>query len=380
MTVAKAKALGMKGLEQKKITEKVKMQHPKVVVTKKAIKFLDEKGEVKSEKLLREKAYVKVASSSNKKYVAVGERFGETIEKKHTDIDEISVMNSEGKVVWKLRDEYPSERVEREWTRVGNFYVSNEGRGAAVISGVIEFYDKNGTLTKKVAFSQGLRHPILFDAAFSEDGEYFVVSAADDPFEGKAYLIVYGKNGEKRWEKTIEMVEGYYNKVETSKYGDFIVAGKVLRGKGIYVEIFNEQGNSLWEYQIGSYGNLTFSLSDDEQYLLIGSSVNQLILFRLKDGKLLWNFSDRNIKNVYFAPGPIVISHGNKYILVSGFVPFHEDITSQYIYLLDLSGNLVWCQYLGKREYCIPSVSFTSDEKGFSFTISNKIYRYVIQE
>jgi hypothetical protein len=61
-------------------------------------------------------------------------------------------------------------------------------------------------------------------------------------------------------------------------------------------------------------------------------------------------------------------------------VPFHEDITSQYIYLLDLSGNLVWCQYLGKREYCIPSVSFTSDEKGFSFTISNKIYRYVIQE
>jgi hypothetical protein len=61
MTVSKARALGMKGLEQRKVTETVKVQYPKVVVTKKAVKFLDERGKVISKISLKESQIIKTA-------------------------------------------------------------------------------------------------------------------------------------------------------------------------------------------------------------------------------------------------------------------------------------------------------------------------------
>ncbi|MBU2462251.1 hypothetical protein KKH65_05200, partial [bacterium] len=44
MTVKEARALGMKGLEKRKATEKVKVQYPKVVVVGKRVKYIKSEG------------------------------------------------------------------------------------------------------------------------------------------------------------------------------------------------------------------------------------------------------------------------------------------------------------------------------------------------
>ncbi|MFH1612303.1 MAG: hypothetical protein ABIB46_01005 [bacterium] len=116
MTVKEAMALGMKGLEQKKETEKVKVQYPKVVVTEKAIqtldekgtaldesgrvKFLDENGKVKREEVLA--PYGDVILSKKGNYVGITKSINVT--EKGPESIEFRLMDDEGKTLWKSNE------------------------------------------------------------------------------------------------------------------------------------------------------------------------------------------------------------------------------------------------------------------------------------
>lgn len=365
--------------EGKEVKVKEEILYPKVVVTKKAIKFLDEEGRVKKERPLKTLGYA--TFSPNKKCVGIYGMFKEG----DNTIEDFSITDNEGKVLWEFKKEYPGYIHMEEGGRV--LHISDKGRVVASELEVIEFFDEKGKLLKKFSISKTGAFPLYFNGVFSEDGEYFVGVPGGDIPKDTSRLFLFDKNGNKLWEKHLEeRIEDHCKEVKITKHGDFIIAWKVLFGKGIFVDAFNKEGELVWEYQLKPGGECIFTLSKDEQYLLAGHSKNQLILFKLKDGKVLWSFSDTTREGVYFNIGPLVISQNNKYILASGFTviskPYQTPILNQYIYLLDFNGNLIWQKYLGESEgyVNVTSANFTPDEKGFSFAMGDKIYHYAIQE
>ncbi|MDI6703292.1 MAG: hypothetical protein QME40_01265 [bacterium] len=196
MTVEEAMALGIKGLEQKKATETVKVQYPKVITIKdmnikgdvsiKSIRFLNEKGEMKSEYQVKgQREWTGVMVSKNKKYLNV-----HSIINYEKEEAESIMLNDEGKVLWSVKhnlfEVYPSPN--------GKYLV-----GLPTIEwsdAPIYVYNEKG-LVREIK-----KDDLSCRLSFSKDGSYFAVTLTTRiEGEDRADLIVFDGEGNELWRK-----------------------------------------------------------------------------------------------------------------------------------------------------------------------------------
>jgi len=204
MTVKEAMALGMKGLEQKKATETVKVQYPKVIFTKRNVKFLDAYGKQKNSYSIEEEA---PRVNHNQKYIAI---YGWVRKEKSAD-KTIHIFDNNGNKLWEKNYGY------RGWSQIRHCTLSKEGKSAIfwgdVYSSDADIYDAEGNLIGKI--HSGAKGTIKDDfyikkkglypengSTFLESGELIVVGVVgvvSNPEKSNFAIICFGKEGEIKW-------------------------------------------------------------------------------------------------------------------------------------------------------------------------------------
>jgi RNase H-fold protein (predicted Holliday junction resolvase) len=276
MTVKEAKALGMKGLEKRKATEKVKVQYPKVVILGKKVKYAEDyealhptsikffnekekKKEVPLQQTLLGRDYcgATVIISENRKYIAVTtpevseeykkkfdwEEFEEMFEEM-CDYDTV-IMDTEGNELWSVVQDNSYVYISPNG-KYGINFVGGEGN----IGGAV-YINKDGikNLTPKHWDFQGVY--------FSNDGTWFAVTVEGNEtiltesgkyggYISHHYLIVFDERGNELWRKE-NIAEGDWNIEEVSISDDNIIT--VITGNYITSEkiryYFDKKGNLI---------------------------------------------------------------------------------------------------------------------------------------
>ncbi|MEW6482847.1 MAG: hypothetical protein AB1397_07655 [bacterium] len=209
MTVKEARALGMKGLEKRKATEKVKVQYPKVVITQekpwmkiiegvktsgagslKSIKFLDKKGDVFKTIPLEE---VKIVEITKKAPLEKQKPY----KIKYLTL-KYPAINKNAKLIGLGINEKYGPKINEEGKE--EFY---EGCGEQIEKGKVLILDSNGNVLWEKEFpkGRGAEPPLI-----SDNGEIIVVETGymDIPMElfslpeldtTEDRLYIYDKNG-----------------------------------------------------------------------------------------------------------------------------------------------------------------------------------------
>ncbi|MDI6703290.1 MAG: PQQ-binding-like beta-propeller repeat protein [bacterium] len=311
MTVEEARALGMKGLEQKKATETVKVQYPKVLVTKNAVKFLDERGRMEREVLLKEENYEKPMVSLLTNRIVVKGKKGEgencNVYAKWTD--------EKGKLI-KIEEHILGE--------FGGVLMSENGKYIAIGLGVkvtepevgeCKLYDINGNKL----WTYDIEYPYHGGMDIFNDGSVVIVRSVEEG-EGikKGKIVLIDVNGEKLWEN--EIVDGTH-KIFSTAEGKIIVYTREYHFAGTPFEKFtyilygfNKNGNLLWkpkEYKGFNNSFHKLSVSKNANYLTGLTLWDHLWVMDINTGEFIWKYPLKGWK-----PDTLKISPDGKYVLL----------------------------------------------------------------
>jgi hypothetical protein len=250
MLVSDARALGVKGLEQKRADEKIRVKYPKVVMVSdkksigrpkaKSLKFFDGKGKLKKEISVQE--YVSerkggpasVEIPKGGKYLAINAPI-EADEKGIWGKNTV-VFNADGDRLWGFDHGLVS------------VYLSPNGEymvGQGWESGPVIVYSKKGEILKEID-NDGFS-----DISFSDNGSYFAVilKGVDREMETERYvdrvyanLIVVNAQGAELWRKE-RIARGMAYGAEVKISNDVI---SVITGVGEYkMYSFDRNGKLL---------------------------------------------------------------------------------------------------------------------------------------
>ncbi|MBU1261649.1 hypothetical protein KKG61_02510 [bacterium] len=255
MTVKEARALGMKGLEKRKATEKVKVQYPKVVVVGKRVKYIKSEGGYPYAEDFEElhPASIKFFSEKEKK-------------KKEILLQEITPKGWRTNVGFSKNKKYIG--VTSKITRYSQEWL-DEGPSEAKFTMI----DTNGQILWEAVTN--LDEPF----GISPNGQY-IVCTGDTTGDYWDYMpsvwnskgLVKKMFGEKEWYG----VDPY---LDFSKDGNWfaVIAGKgetILTENGRYggciphryLIVFDEKGNELWrkEIAVDPWMIDSMNISDDD--------------------------------------------------------------------------------------------------------------------
>ncbi|MFH0774014.1 MAG: PQQ-binding-like beta-propeller repeat protein [bacterium] len=293
MTVKEARTLGMKGLEKRKATETVKVQYPKVLVTEKAVRFLDEKGRIEREVALKKENYeeLMVSLATGKIIVKGVKGEGENRYRylRWIDEKERTVKIEEGGEVFSV---LISEN--------GKYVVSGgEDLSAVEGSPICTLYDINGNeLWRRKTEGDSSEVKILYDGKVLIL-EFFIMD--------KTRITLININGTKLWEKNLPATPDY-NVLFTND--DKIIVYAFEIGK-LYA--FDKKGNLLWQPFNNSLHYL--SISKNANYLAGLTSWDHLWAMDINTGKFIWKYPLEGNKPDRYYPDTIQISSNSKYIL-----------------------------------------------------------------
>jgi hypothetical protein len=255
MTVEEARTLGFKGWEQRKTTDIVKVQYPKVLMVQdennqgrephvKLMKFLDEKGNIKKELPIQryipgEQSPADINVSENKKYLCI------TSVKKWSEVGEALdgesvILNTDGDILWKTKHSLSSVKV--------------SPNGQYVIGAEIDW----GGYPLQIFYRNGLVREIkkddqLWTARFSKDGSLcaLTVFTFDRQLWGKKganyyikHLILFDDKGNELWRK------------ENISRGEAAVWSRITNITDDSVTVFTVEKPSLKIYHFDKDGNL----------------------------------------------------------------------------------------------------------------------------
>jgi hypothetical protein len=113
----------------------------------------------------------------------------------------------------------------------------------------------------------------------TENNGIIAISTKRNKYNTDIYVVKTNQNGEKIWEKNIgSSGDDYGISIITTKENNYVITGlKQTSNMGLvsYVACLNDSGDILWEYQIGSYGSdklTSISETSDGGFILTGSS------------------------------------------------------------------------------------------------------------
>jgi hypothetical protein len=304
MTVTKARALGMKGLEQRRATETVKVQYPKVLVTKKAVKFLDKEGTVEREILLKkEREETAIVSLTTGKVIITGYAY----RKKENNLEEIyryvNLVDEKGEI------KRITECVEFEnvWFSGNEKYIAI-GSGDMVgesPSGCTLYNLQGNKLWTYLVKSRNWMMHLLYD------GKIVIIEHIEEGRrKGKISLIDVDKK--KLWEREIEYGQP---KIYSTIDGKIIVYIDKYSPKDTYILYgFDVNGDLLWEpKEYEGFDNSFHELviSKNANYLAGLTLWDHLWVMDIRTGKFIWKYPLKGEK-----PDNVQISSDGKYILL----------------------------------------------------------------
>jgi hypothetical protein len=252
MTVKEARILGVKGLEQMRATEIIKIRYPKVVATKDAvhglriikgtITFLNERGIITNrisvrgvmrftengkDKWINEECYL----SSNGEYVGIINTFSRIPEK--TEKTNFCLMDKNGNVLWE------KESMQHE---INKCIISGNGNRILMVDHIspvgedpvrsgFYLYDRKGRQLWKQEINED-----IFNVVMSKNSKYLAANISvytgvgSPPFED--YLFFYNIDEKKSWKYKVK-IRGYISLSET---------GEVTVKNDEYIYTFTKDG------------------------------------------------------------------------------------------------------------------------------------------
>jgi hypothetical protein len=268
MTVEEARALGYKGLEQKKLADTVKVQYPKVLMIKdkenstryqtftESVKFLGNDGSVTRELSLQryipgEQRPAKVSVSKNKKYLSIntpmeGFEVGDVVRKRSIILDDT------GRELWELKHDLHEVHLSQN----GKYIVGYLGPH---VGGPIYVYNEKG-LVREIEM-----HDISWSVGFSKEGSYFAV--------------------------TIRTIDS--EKIKKAKEYDRLQNPEEARkirheARKAHLIVFDDKGNELWRRKNIAKGSASASCSiniSDDDIITVTTGVPEFKVYRFdKEG------------------------------------------------------------------------------------------------
>lgn len=194
MTVKQARELGAEGLGQRKDSEIVNVKCPKVIVTKEAVKFLNEEGKtIKEVELGIHRSF---HASTNKKLIAV--RKYASLGGEYQDLtiyDQAGIIRGEYKVK-------PLGGIIT--TDDGSFVVYGYQVGMMPRPGTINFYDSSGGLVKEIKEINGNPY-FVYEGRYTPDNKFAIFlldqveKKEDSLMVSSVQLLCFDEKGSRRW-------------------------------------------------------------------------------------------------------------------------------------------------------------------------------------
>jgi hypothetical protein len=331
MTVKEARALGVRGLEQRKIREVVKVHYPRILVTEKAVKFLDKKGKIKKKYELMKSENLKIAE--NGRYICITKptKFVEEF-----TLGEVILLDAAGNKICEIRDV-------NIYGYGDNLRLPTAGKWVLIDAhlyddGAIELYDKEGRKKKIEVCKAEDEVAGMGEFSFTKDGKYFVTTAmSGGSVWDNSYLLLYDENGNEIWRKILKnAVDYFYDSITISPMGRYIsVIFRIATKEKFedYLELFDNKGNLLWKKQVIP-GEYYLKFSKNEKYIVANNTNNNLYLFDVKSGELLWEYQDSALRT--WSKNPCDITNKGD-VLVETYYPGKKKII-----LFNKSGQVLW--------------------------------------
>jgi outer membrane protein assembly factor BamB len=219
--------------------------------------------------------------------------------------------------------------------------------------------------------------------AVTPDGSFIAVGATDK--EKNGHVMLFDHNGNKLWD---HQIDGRVETVAVSKSG-YVVAGPrdeciyvynysgeliftypaksifdsqdtaiapdetyfLFGSEHTYINCYNLLGELLWQKEMGPL--CTICISQDSEYIAVGTSNSRLFLFD-RHGNKLW---EKKVTDAYFVHEVSISAHG-EYIVIDAF----DDISfwnfKDYIVVYNREGELLW-QYPGDEPFLAIAMSDT---------------------
>ncbi|KPK89442.1 hypothetical protein AMJ80_09765 [bacterium SM23_31] len=201
---------------------------------------------------------------------------------------------------FEIFDDMGRKRWEEEVTRFYDqsgpfFYISDyDGRFVKIAGSSITFYDPQGTVIKDVTYS-----PFeLYSAAFSDDGNYFVMNSVNPRFiqktEPKSRFHLFDKRGEELWRYETERQR--MSEIFISPNGEYVL-GSVYdmdrdrnRINSVFF-IFRNDGTIVREYEdvILGQDNVFFSPEGKHAAIWARGANGGILLVALETGEILYS-------------------------------------------------------------------------------------------
>lgn len=312
---------------------------PKVTMTDKMLKFLDNTGRVKKEihfiPTIAGKQWTKVEKSINEKFIGVNEildysQKGECVEK-----GKFKMFSSEGKLVWEC--EHTCDFVKP--SPDGEYAIGENGMQLPIFS----ILNRSGQKLVKPGFD--MNRARFAKAKFSNDGNLLAVGIRDVIWAGnKTYLLLFDKEGNKLWQRSIEA-----NRCWNIKFsGDaslIAVVGCLTEQRPHVVKIFlfDRSGNPLWENKVGRENYLLQFSNDNKLLLAVGKRVKQIYCFQTKTGEVIWEKSAKFFLQENSYIGKVEITPSLDFILIATAGPKGSPSPFiQGLYILNSEGEKIW--------------------------------------
>jgi dipeptidyl aminopeptidase/acylaminoacyl peptidase len=285
----------------------------KAIVTKKAVKFLDEKRNIISIVLLEEyeadhsnwgEGFVKKREvpfvSPNGQYV-IKAKYG------YEDIEEMNLYNKNGELIKRRIRGY-----DPLFSPDSSFFITFDKKEGFFL------YDKEGHLKKEYDMGIGCK--------ISANGNYIIVRGWDS-------LFLLDNTGERLWYSKLKdsIVD-----VDISANGD-----KIAVTTGDKILSYSKKGNLLWQYKKLRVGN-KIAISPDGQYIAVKRTKTGTIHFfdNIK-GTLVWVKSIKVPEELDISSGTSlsISSRGNFIVFSTGS---SHKTKKNYVYLFNKKGKRIW--------------------------------------
>ncbi|MDA7857959.1 PQQ-like beta-propeller repeat protein [bacterium] len=332
-TVERAKAMGVKGLEGRKPKEKVKINYPKVIMTKDSLKFLDKEGNLKKKynivRSVDKGKVVKVYPSRNgKKIGMVSEKYKYFPEKDMSFVEsvEFKMLNDDGEVEWEIKN-----------ANRGSILPSPDGDYA------VGFYDKGPLYFYKDGKKKNIENlPNRYsgDIALSRDGKFWIASV--NVFRPrKSWLILFDNNGEEIWRRDLKAARSH--ELKFSNNGEFIVVS-VTRGGGWpkrmtgSLLLYDKEGQLVLE-KTAPVGSYAFDFSPDDKFLFVAVN-HDCYLYDVLSGEKRWEY----YRSEDMVRATVSSTLNYSFILLGVLAKSKpgEERGNNVIYLFDKDGNKLW--------------------------------------
>jgi outer membrane protein assembly factor BamB len=131
-------------------------------------------------------------------------------------------------------------------------------------------------------------------------------------------------------------VDYFYDSITISPMGRYIsVIFRIATKEKFedYLELFDNKGNLLWKKQVIP-GEYYLKFSKNEKYIVANNTNNNLYLFDVKSGELLWEYQDSALRT--WSKNPCDITNKGD-VLVETYYPGKKKII-----LFNKSGQVLW--------------------------------------